>query len=73
MFNLFKKRKYPVNAKYKKGDMINFRYRGELMFGYAYDAKEEDGKIIYLIQTGGQCPGFIENFNEEDIIGLRKK
>lgn len=73
MFNFLKRRKYPEIAKYKKKDQINFRYRGELMFGYIYDAKLENGKIIYSIQTGGQCPAIIENFNEEEIIGLRKK
>lgn len=72
MFNLFKKKKYPVNAKYQLKDAINFRYRGELMFGYIYGCKEVDNKIIYTIQTGGQCPAIIENFKEEDIIGLRK-
>ena len=37
---LFKKNKYPINAKYKIGDFVNFRYRGELYFGYIYGAKE---------------------------------
>ena len=73
MFNFLKRKKYPTNAKYQKKDEINFRYRGELMFGYIYDAREENNKIIYSIQTGGQCPAIIENYNEEDIIGLRKK
>ena len=25
-----KKKKYPENAKYQKGDLVNFRYKGEL-------------------------------------------
>ena len=73
MFNIFKKKKYPKNAKYQKKDSINFRYRNELLFGFICDAKEVDGKISYTIQLGGQCPAIIENYKEEDIIGLRKK
>ena len=67
-----KKPNYPINAKYKLSDFVNFRYRNELYFGYIYDAKEVQGKIVYTIQLGGQCPGFIENYREEDIIGLKK-
>lgn len=73
MFNFFKRKKYPETAKYQKKAEINFRYRGELMFGYIYDAREDNGKIIYSIQTAGQCPAIIENYQEENIIGLRKK
>lgn len=67
-----KKKKYPENAKYKLDDFVNFRYRNELYFGYIYEASEVDGKILYTIQIGGQCPGFIYNYKEEDIIGLKK-
>lgn len=66
-----KKNKYPINAKYKIKDFVNFRYRNELYFGYIYDAKEVDGKILYTIQIGGQCPGFIYDYKEENIIGLK--
>lgn len=68
-----KKPKYPENAKYKKKDFVNFRYRNELYFGYIYDAKvNEDGKITYTIQLGGQCPSLIHDYKEENIIGLKK-
>ena len=68
-----KKEKYPSNAKYKKGDYINFRYRDDLYFGYIYGAKEDgSGNITYTIQLAGQCPSFIENYKEENIIGLKK-
>ena len=33
-----RKKKYPANAKYQKKDFVNFRYRGELEFGYIHDA-----------------------------------
>ena len=68
-----KKKKYPLNAKYKLKDFVNFRYRNELYFGYIYDAKEVNGKIFYTIQIGGQCPGFIYDYKEEAIIGLKLK
>ena len=68
-----RKNKYPENAKYKKNDYVNFRYRDELFFGYIYEAKEENNKITYTIQVAGQCPYFIKDYKEEDIIGLKNK
>lgn len=72
---LFKnKDKYPEAAKYKKGDFVNFRRRGELYFGYIYEAfADKEGNISYTIQIGGQCPAFIYDWKEEDIIGLKTK
>lgn len=73
-FDIFKRNKYPEKAKYKKGDFVNFRRRGELCFGYIYEASEgKDGGITYTIQIGGQCPAFIYDWKEEDIIGLKTK
>lgn len=70
----FKKRKkYPQQAKYKKGDFVNFRYRNELYFGYIYDAYVEDMIVYYTIQIGGQCPGFIQKYKESDIIGFKNR
>ena len=73
--NLFKKKyTYPENAKYKKGDFVNFKRRGELSFGYIYEAfVDGEGKISYTIQIGGQCPAMIYNWKEEDIMGLKTK
>ena len=69
-----KKNKYPEQAKYKKGDFVNFRYRDELNFGYIYEAKvDENNKVLYDIQIGGQCPQVIPNYKEEDIIGYKVK
>ena len=68
------KDKYPENAKYKKGDFVNFRHRGDLSFGYIYEAFEDkEGNISYTIQLGGQCPAFLYNWKEEDIIGLKTR
>ena len=73
---LFKRKKikyqYPEKAKYQLDDYVNFRYRNELYFGYICSAKINDGKVIYTIQIEGQCPSFIYNFNEEDIIGIKE-
>lgn len=73
--NLFKKKdNYPIEAKYKKGDFVNFRRRGELCFGYIYEAfLDKDGKITYTIQIGGQCPALLYNWKEEEILGLKTK
>ena len=74
MFWFKKKNKYPLEAKYKKGDFVNFRYRDELCFGYIFMAYVgEDKKITYTIQMGGQCPSLLHNYKEEDIIGYKKK
>lgn len=60
-------------AKYKLGDYVNFRYRNELYFGYIYTTYvDENDKVTYTIQIAGQCPSFIKNYKEEDIIGLKK-
>ena len=71
---LFKKNKWPENAKYQKGDFVNFRRRGELCFGYIYEAfLDNDGIVTYTIQIGGQCPALIYNWKEDEIIGLKTK
>ena len=68
----WKKKKYPIEAKYKLDDFVNFRYRNELYFGYIYDAKvSKEGKVTYTIQLGGQCPALIYDYKEEDIIGIK--
>ena len=69
-----KKAKYPQNAKYEKGDYVNFRFRDDLYFGYIFEANEtKEGKITYTIQLAGQCPALIRDYKEEDIIGLKTK
>ena len=70
---LFKKKPtYPENAKYKKGDLVNFRRRGDLSFGYIYEAfVGKDGKITYTIQLGGQCPAMLYDWKEEEILGIK--
>lgn len=67
-----KKEKYPEIAKYKKGDLVNFRYKGELYFGYINNAHVNDDNITYIIQIGGECPTLIYHNKEEDVLGLVK-
>ena len=71
----FKKKKpvYPANAKWQKGQLVNFRYRDDLWFGWIWDAFVEDDKIIYTIQIGGQCPSFVYKIPEETILSLKKR
>ena len=67
-----RKKKYPLIAKYKENDYVNFRFRGELYFGYIYDAKvNSENKVLYTIQIAGQCPALLYDYKEEDIIGLK--
>lgn len=70
MFNLFKR--YPRTAMYKKRDFVNFTRNGELWFGWIYDAKaDKHGNVIYTLQIGGQCPSFVYDVDEADIIGYK--
>ena len=74
ILNFKRKKKYPEIAKYKLSDYVNFRYRGELYFGYIYEAfVDKDNKVTYTIQIGVQCPALIYDYKEEDIIGLKAK
>lgn len=75
MFDFLKRRakreKYPETAKYKIGDFVRFRHRGEVTHGFIYEARElDDGRILYTIQKGGECPSFVNDYDEKDIIGL---
>lgn len=32
---------------------------------------DDNDKVTYTIQIAGQCPSFIHNYKEEDIIGIK--
>ena len=72
---LFRRKKHFVkDAKYQKDDYVNFKYKDELYFGYIYESyRDDNNEIYYTIQIAGQCPFFIYNYYEKDIIGIRKK
>lgn len=64
-----KKKAEPINSKFSYGELVRFRYRDELSIGYVYKIrKDENGNIIYAIQTGGECPAIIENIEESKIL-----
>ena len=73
-FNIFKKKEqksdWPENARYKPRDFVRFRHRGELHFGFINEARvDAEGNILYTIQMGGECPTFVYNYKEEQIVG----
>lgn len=68
----FKKKKQQpkavINSKFKMGDFVSFHYRGELMFGYIYEIyATDDGKVLYDVQIGGQCPAVLYKLEEETL------
>ena len=66
-----KKPKIEVNSKFKEGEPVVFRYRGDLTYGWIYAIHvEKDGSVIYDIQVGGQCPAILYNIKE---IELKKR
>ncbi len=68
----FKKR-YPIAAKYQRDDFVNFNRRGEMRFGWIYDASvDKGGHVTYTMQIGGQCPSLLYEIPEEDILGIRE-
>lgn len=70
-----KKKKKPVinNNKYSLGRSVQFRYRGELTPGIVYDLNlDDEGKVIYDIQVGGECPFIVRGVSEKDIIPFSK-
>lgn len=68
----FKKKKkiepQPIDSKYQLGEMIRFRYRGEISTGYIYQIYQKDDGIYYDIQIGGECPAVIEGVKQEIIL-----
>lgn len=71
--DIFKKKsnkpEWPEEAKYKPRDFVRFRHRGELHFGFVNEARVEDGEVLYTLQMGGECPTFVYNYKEDQIVG----
>ena len=68
-----KKEVIEINSKFKVGDPVRFKYRGELTFGWVYTIKKgPSGSVIYDVQIGGQCPAIIYDI-EEEALKLREK
>ena len=67
---LFKKKKKEfIPSLYKKGDTVQFKDRyGDMCVGYVYKIyKNSEGKIIYDIQVGGECPVVLNGYKEEEL------
>jgi hypothetical protein len=64
-----KKPVWPVEAQYKFRDFVRFRHRGELHFGFVHEARVENGEVIYTLQMGGECPTFVYDYKEDQIVG----
>ena len=63
-----KKKKIQIETKFKQGDPVRFRYRGELYFGWVYAIYPNDGEqTIYDVQVGGQCPMVLKGIKEEEL------
>ena len=68
---LFKKKKpkIEINSKYKIGDPVSFFYKQDLKFGFVHNVKlSDEGKVIYDIQIGGECPAVIYDIKEYDLV-----
>ncbi len=63
-----RKKKIEIETKFKVGDPVRFRYRGELYFGWIYVVyPKNDEQTIYDVQVGGQCPMILKGFKEEEL------
>ena len=63
-----RKKKIEIETKFKVGDPVRFRYRGELYFGWIYVVyPKSDEQTIYDVQVGGQCPMILKGFKEEEL------
>ncbi len=69
-----RKAKVEVHGKYELGQAVRFRYRGEVCPGYIYRVYLDDNqKITYDVQIGGECPTVIVNIKEEEIFIISSK
>ena len=64
-----KKKKEIIPSLYKIGDAVQFKDRyGDMCVGYVYNIyKNSEGKIIYDVQIGGECPVVLNGYKEEEL------
>ena len=68
-FKKKKKKEEPqIDSKYQLGEMIRFRYKGEISTGYIYRVYLKGEEIYYDIQIGGECPAIVESVKQEIIL-----
>ena len=67
-----KKKKEPIiiNSKYHIGENVRFRNRfGDFVYGVVSNIKQnKDGKILYDVQVGGECPYVKTDIPEEEVL-----
>ncbi len=68
----FKKKKKDeplIDSKYHLNDVVSFWYKTDLKLGFIRGVyQNEDGKVLYDIQFGGECPAFLKNVSENNIV-----
>lgn len=64
---LFKK-KIKIDSKYQKGDFVSFHTDKDLKVGIISNIKLIDGKVVYDIKVGGECPSLAKDVLEEKIF-----
>ena len=68
-FKKKKKEETPeINSKYQLGEMVRFRYKGEISPGYIYAVHQKEDGLYYDIQIGGECPTVIYGVKEETVL-----
>ena len=63
-----------TDAKFKLNESVYFRYRNELRIGIVkkiYRAND-DGRLLYTIVIGGECPAVIEAVEENLLVKMPK-
>lgn len=67
-FKKKKKAKETINSKYQIGELVYFRYQGDLRFGRVYNVYMFNDEICYSVQMGGECPVVINNLTEKQLV-----
>ena len=68
-----RKPKVVIETKFKMGEPVGFRYRGELTHGWIYEIHAKEGiETLYDVQIGGQCPAILYNLKESELKPLNK-
>ena len=64
-----KKKQEPINSKFHLEQRVQYRDRyGDFIIGYVYKIRKENGKILYDVQVGGECPFIKKDIPEEELI-----
>ncbi len=67
-FRKKKKEKIVIDSKYQIGELVYFRYQGDLRFGKVDSVYMYNNEICYSVQMGGECPVIINNLSEKSLI-----